>query len=147
MFGTAPSVDLSIEIKNHGNTPARVTNVLVNAWVSPVDTPLPADIVYRPMDGPATTGAFLVGDDSFLFTGSIRISEVDFECLRERRYQLHVVGYLDYIDQFGERHRGGYARLYDADRDNNNLIYVNAREYNCDHVRPPGEGDDWDVNS
>jgi hypothetical protein len=147
MFGTGPSVDTQIEIKNFGNTPARITNVVVNAWVSPKGKPLPEQVTYKPISGPVP-GAFLVSNDSFVFFSSVEILETDRAGIRERTRQLHVIGYVDYIDQFGQRHRGGYARKYEAaGPTNNNLVYVPERGYNYDRLRLPGEGGDWDQES
>jgi hypothetical protein len=145
MFGAKPSVDTHIEVKNFGNTPATVTNVVVNAWVSPNGQPLPEKAIYRPLPGPIP-GAFLVSNDSFIFDSSVEILQSDWEGIRSRNRQLHVIGYVDYIDQFGQRHRGGYARKYEPSP-TNNLVYVSERGYNYDRLRLPGEGDDWNGNS
>ena len=56
-------------------------------------------------------------------------------------------GYVDYIDQFGQRHRGGYARVYDPRLDTepsrNNLLFITQKGYNYDRLRKRGEGSDW----
>ena len=96
--------------------------------------------------GGRTPGAFLVSNDSFLFSSSIEIAASDMAGIRGGTRQLHVMGYVDYIDQFGQRQRGGYARRYDPSS-TNNLIFVNESGYNYDRVRLPGEGDDWGENS
>ena len=60
------------------------------------------------------------------------------------------------MDQFGDRHRAGYARLYGPRIDDprlyktdaefvarNNLVFVSEAGYNYDRVRLPDEGNDW----
>jgi hypothetical protein len=52
---------------------------------------------------------------------------------------------VDYIDAFGERHRGGYARIYDPQPGvPNNLGFVAQDGYNYDRLRDEGEGRDWE---
>lgn len=144
-FGAEPSIDISIEVKNFGNTPVTVTELVVNCWFSNINTALPEQAVYEPMVGSAAAGAFLVSGDSYLFNGSVPVSEGDIAGLRNRTRQLHIIGYVDYVDQFGARHRGGYARFYDRERENN-LIYVREPGYNYDRLRVRGEGGDWNEN-
>jgi len=117
----------------------------VNCWFSNISTALPEQAVYEPMVVSAAAGAFLVSGDSYLFSGSVPVSESDVASLRNRTRQLHIIGYVDYVDQFGARHRGGYARLYDRERENN-LIYVREPGYNYDRLRVRGEGGDWNEN-
>ncbi len=95
------------------------------------------------MGGPGAPGAFLVSEDSFVFSSSTNISIADWSGIRDGTRQLHVVGYVDYIDQFGVRHHGGYARKYDREPENN-LVFVPERGYNYDRMRVRGEGRDWD---
>ena len=62
-------------------------------------------------------------------------------------HTLYLIGYVDYIDQFGQRHRGGYARMYKPLtvllQNQNNLFYVIQEGYNYDRLRKRGEGEDW----
>ena len=64
--------------------------------------------------------------------------------------RIRLIGYVDYIDKFGVRHRGGYAREFDHVRHvlskpekRNNLVFLNKRGYNYDRPRKRGEGNDW----
>ena len=45
-----------------------------------------------------------------------------------------VIGYVDYIDKFGQKHRSGYARQYDpgVELGGNNLPFVRKAGYNYD---------------
>ncbi len=56
-----------------------------------------------------------------------------------------LIGYVDYLDKFGGRHRGGYARKFapELDGTDNNLIFVDQTGYNYDRSRKKGEGNDW----
>jgi hypothetical protein len=56
---------------------------------------------------------------------------------------LYFVGYVDYIDAFNGRHRGGYARVYSQNEKTNNLVFVTSSAYNYDNSRPEGVGRDW----
>jgi hypothetical protein len=75
--------------------------------------------------------------------------------------QSPLIGFVDYIDQFGQRYRGGYARIYypmiDIKNDRykseaeyaarNNLGVVAQEGYNYDRPRSRGEGKDWNETS
>jgi hypothetical protein len=77
------------------------------------------------------------------------------EQVKGKYADLYVIGFVDYIDQFGERHRGGYGRRYypaidemkyktEADRAKRNNLHVIVQEgYNYDRLRHRGEGKDW----
>ena len=86
------------------------------------------------------------------------IRQVDIsECPSEAQYRipftslplaggqiLVVYGFVDYIDAFGVRHRGGYARQYVPNvQGNNNLVFLDHPSYDYDRPRRPGEGNDW----
>jgi hypothetical protein len=78
--------------------------------------------------------------------------------------KLYAIGYVDYIDKFGERHRSGYAHVYNPSLDNFNywsedtdpttaakawaerlnLSFVTQPNYSYDRKRKKGEGKDWD---
>jgi hypothetical protein len=76
------------------------------------------------------------------------------------------IRYVDYIDQFGKRHRSGYGRLYyhwaeikgpqpndpgvpsrqaveQRYMTRNNLVFMTQAGYNYDRERKEGEGNDW----
>ncbi len=54
--------------------------------------------------------------------------------------ELWLYGYVDYTDEFGQDHRGGYARVYREGK-GNNLFFVGKTGWNYDSPRLPNEGD------
>jgi hypothetical protein len=149
MFGTKPSIDLMIQVKNYGRTPARVSGVIITPIVWPKDTPLPANPAYVNFwKVGKTPGGFLVCDDHFVIDSTTTISEEEYSAVREGTHDVIVVGYVDYIDQFERHHRSGYAARYDRHRDDpTNLVSINERVYEYDRERVPGEGNDWNEGS
>jgi hypothetical protein len=77
------------------------------------------------------------------------------EQVRANSADLYMIGFVDYKDQFGERHRAGYARQYYPAIDEkeyrteeerakrNNLRVIGQERYNYDRPRGRGEGKDW----
>ena len=66
----------------------------------------------------------------------------DWAAIQTGTKTLYFVGYVDYVDAFKVRHRGGYARVYDRHERTNNLIFVTSSAYNFDVRRPEGVGTD-----
>ena len=150
---------ITIQVKNFGRTPARVTNALVKHLMLPPDDTLP-DIPDYAGDAATQEGltAFLVaGDEAFLSMAFSGIAPDSLRAVERKTNKLWLYGYVDYIDQFGQRHRAGWARLYDPDRDNRhyypsdedfasrptNLVFVELEGYNYDRERMRHEGNDW----
>ena len=137
-------VDISVDVKNFGRTPARITDLLLSTMIIGRNLPLPPDPIYTSPINRVLPSAFLVSNDSFNVSSSLLIlGDVQFNNITMGELQLFVVGYVDYVDQFRERHRSGYGRRYAHDADGNNLVFIDARGYNYDRVRLPGEGNDW----
>lgn len=148
-----------IHVKNYGRTPARITNALIKHLVVPISDSLPdiPDYTKNTATHEGLTAFLVAGDEAFL---SMVFSGVPPDSLRAVALKMHklwLYGYVDYIDQFGQRHRAGWARLYDPDRDNrtyypsdeefakrSNLVFVEKAGYNYDRERMKGEGNDWD---
>jgi hypothetical protein len=134
--------DVRIEIRNNGTTPACVTNALINFKVLAPGEKLPTPPVYDvPKREPIR--AFLVKDDIIFFTEYSIVSLGQVQTLPNGS-TLCVFGYVDYIDAFGVRQRGGYARVYIPSGGSNNLDYITQDGYNYDRPRVRGEGNDWD---
>ena len=57
--------------------------------------------------------------------------------------RLIVYGYVDYIDQFGQRHRAGFGRQYHPSATTNNMVFPDTGPFNYDCERQVGEGIDW----
>lgn len=135
---------VTFRIKNFGNTPAKVTDAVSNAVVIPqkwIIDELPQSVRHA---FPKETKAFLVKNDEFYQHphNAIDVGErVDVDAGTQR---LIVYGYVDYIDQFGVRHRAGFGRQYLPNATANNMIFPDTGPFNYDRVREVGEGTDWD---
>ncbi|MGH7258123.1 MAG: hypothetical protein ACREIM_07075 [Nitrospiraceae bacterium] len=120
-----------------------------------LDAPIPA-----PLTDSASRNkpfqAFLVENEEVFHTHPEFFDAYTRVQIRVESRRLYVFGYIDYIDQFGERHRAGYARAYIAGKDftgaysppdafdaRNNLDLLTEPGYNYDRRRQPGEGHDW----
>jgi hypothetical protein len=147
---------LKLGVKNYGTTPAKVTDIFIKPVVLPHEQPLPGTPDYTP-DQHQSSRAFLVAQDEFFVARYYQIPAEQMAAVRDLTHELYLIGYVDYIDQFGQRHRGGYARVYrprlddpgqyrtDADYQNrNNLIFVTQDGYNYDRPRTRREGNDWE---
>jgi len=61
------------------------------------------------------THAFLVSEEPFFFY--INVSSgfsygEEYKAIQDGTKILYLIGYVDYSDKFGNKHRGGYARQY-----------------------------------
>ncbi|MCH9054139.1 MAG: hypothetical protein IIA72_24380 [Proteobacteria bacterium] len=123
-----------IEVKNFGRTPANVIGLCLCWDVLPKGQPLPAKPNYRPpKDTHIPTTAFLVAGDFFYAWRKFeKIPDEHLDKIEARDMTAFVYGYVDYIDIFGQCHRGGYARQYDPDRTGNNLIFMAQSGYDYD---------------
>jgi hypothetical protein len=137
--------DVRLGVKNYGPTPAQVTNALVNFVILAAGQRLPIPPVYE-VPAREAVRAFLVIGDEVYFTENSTISLDDVRTMPEGS-TLCVFGYVDYIDIFGMRQRGGYARVYLPQADTNNLGFIGQDGYNYDRLRTRGEGNDWDEKS
>jgi hypothetical protein len=137
-------------VTNFGRTPAKVTDTLLKSVLLPAGERLPERPNYSRDRGMPSSKAFLVTNDHFYVGDNFKFENDTPHKLRTSELWLYVIGYVDYVDAFGDRHRSGYARRYDPDQDQgpietrNNLVLVADSAYTYDRVRGPGEGDDWD---
>jgi hypothetical protein len=139
-FGSNNMV-VPIAVKNFGKTPARISKVVLKAIALSRIEKLPEVPDYSNSQVEHRIGAFLVSDDETFVYGNMQLDPNAIFDAQQGQKRLTVFGYIDYIDQFKVRHRGGYAREYDSGL--KNLIYVTQPRYNYDRVRRSGEGDDW----
>lgn len=133
-FGPAPGqISISLEIRNHNSTPASVTDVLVTADILPNGQALPEIPPYRRSHAGDTT-AFLVSNDYFFFNALMYLDAANVNAARQGLRQLLIFGYVDYIDRFDQRHRGGFARRYhhSAQPGQTNLVFVQQPGYDYD---------------
>lgn len=139
----AATYNVTYEVKNHGRTPAEVTDVYMTHKVVPPQETIPLPIDYGTAWEHDKSEAFLVANDSFKVFDEDEVAADDMLKV-ESGHSLIVYGYVDYIDCFGIRHRGGYGRVFDGmNARGNNLIYPEIPGLNYDRLRVPGEGSDW----
>lgn len=162
--GAVRDVEVYVAIKNYGNTPANVTYALVQLLNR--SEPLPEHPPYDESGLKSVSVSTVKGDD-FTFFHSRPISFGDIEDIRNGTSpkKLYVIGYADYIDKFGSRHRAGFGRWYNPVTDDvrlyqdengtvdlkalnerNNLLFITQPNYNYDRERKNGEGKDWELS-
>src|SRR5262249_28170215 len=106
------TAQVRLRVKNHGNTPARVTAVSSACLAGPTAIPMPAtapDMTPQP-----DSSYFLVaGDEFFLTTPPSPVpAPATHAQVQAGTVTLYLIGRVDYEDQFGQRHRCSYARRY-----------------------------------
>ena len=146
------TLTIRIRVKNFGKTPARVTDLLIKPLVlTDGTTSLPdPDYSVSEKEIGESKQAFLVTNDKIFVTRKLPLSPADLAAIKDGLRSLYVYGYVDYIDAFKRRHRGGYGRVFVPSLDTgppqkrNNLNVVADGRYNYDRPRKPGEGNDWD---
>jgi len=146
---------ITVKIQNFGRTPAEISDAPINSFVIDAGDRLPAQPPYgQPTVDSEAVHAFLVSDHHFTTTtiGSDDDQTMTgqvAEAIHKGTKILHFVGYVDYIDKFGVRHRTGYGRRYNhaAPVGQLNLIFITQHGYNYDRERKKGEGNDWGVSS
>lgn len=134
-----------------------ITSVVLAHKVLPPDGLLPGIPEYEPGTGNLVRRVFLVREDDFFVAHTIKLSTQECGDVENMASELCIYGYVDYMDQFGVRHRAGYARRFDPRQNDrkayvteeqfnnrSNLNYVTQTGYNYDRPRKKGEGNDWD---
>jgi hypothetical protein len=139
---------LTITIKNYGRTPARVTDVVLKPVVVLHGDPLPTVPDYTGQHQGQKPQAFLVTEDEFRVSRFYQIAQDEMSKVKGLLSDLYIIGFVDYVDQFNQVHRGGYARQYQPMLDlkaryktneefdqRNNLTVVTQEGYNYDEVQ------------
>ncbi|HUE88015.1 MAG TPA: hypothetical protein VMO26_18225 [Vicinamibacterales bacterium] len=158
-------VAIYIRLKNVGNTPAVITYALMHLLIS--NEPLPK---FPPYDGGNLRRMWVtvVRDQNLTIFHNYSFEVAGIEDLKTSdSLKLYALGYVDYIDKFGVRHRSGYARVYNPSLDDFshwaedtdpataakawaerlNLVFVTEPNYSYDRERKKGEGEDWNEPS
>lgn len=143
---TVRMCDVNLKIENCGRTPGTVTDVRLNISLLGGDKVLPKIPNYGGVPDESTPNVFLVPGDFFYWFRVRSLGKLDSPNPATGAIRLYVLGYVDYIDIFGQRHRAGYARQYNphVGGGKKNLFFVSEPGYNYDRQRQPGEGNDWD---
>jgi hypothetical protein len=142
VFGPEGRIEVTIEVRNHGITPGRVTDLVGTANTCPLDQNMPPVPNYARSPAIAPT-AFLVANDFVATTSWLTLAKDQAEQAQRGECKLFVFGLVDYVDQFDQRHRSGFGRRYVRGQTGNNLVFMEEAGYNYDRVRRPGEGNDW----
>ena len=153
-----PEAVCNLEIMNYGTTPAHITDVVSLYSIVASGQQLPSEPEYNIPDSHIAAIAFLVKGESFFnFVGEdLNTIERSLAALESGKSILYLYGFVDYIDIFGQRHRGGFGFKYSPhiDKDaeehskqafenRHNLLNMARDKYNYDHIRKKGEGIDW----
>ena len=126
---------LRVQIKNWGRTPARILALHVETNVLPRDQKLPLVPQYR--TNPVPLEVFLVPSASFYTPGNFT-HPIDIDAVRSGTLILRIIGYVDYVDGFGQRHRSTYGREFvpAPKSSHNNLSFIVEGGYNDDVPSP-----------
>lgn len=149
-FPEEGKIRVAMQVKNCGKTPGTVTYQLLGPIVVRArDGKLVSPPDYSALKDARTPETFLIPDGLYKWDIGFEFKDEGIvEAIEAGEFTLFLIGYVDYKDQFGGRHRSGYARIY-VPRDpnspqGNNLSYPTASGFNYDRERIPGEGVDWD---
>jgi hypothetical protein len=131
-FGTGAEIIICLEIRNHGSTPAQVTDVAMAVDILPIGQALPANPPDRRSDT-EITNSFLVSNDFFLYQATVYLEAREAEVSQAKQGAKDVIisGFVDYIDQFEQKHRAGFGRRYNQSR-LPNIMFVRQPAYNYD---------------
>lgn len=101
-------MSVTLEVKNHGKTPADLLGGIVSLVIedNPPQSTSPTNFFsYLPP-------FFLVSGDTKKWRPTFHLPETLYENIQRANPQLWVVGYIDYRDRFGDKHRCNYGRHY-----------------------------------
>jgi hypothetical protein len=128
---------VSIQVTNHGHTPADITAVVVTCYVgkSLPDQP--------PYTDHTTWGAYFLMPNEGRFVASrvvhSGLRSEDVALINSEQLFFWVIGYVDYTDVFNKQHRAGYARRYSPAAHDNNLVSETKPGYNYDKTSSPDQ--------
>jgi hypothetical protein len=104
-------IQIQLQAKNWGETPAIVTSVAIGPIFLAPSQKLPPNPSYPPA---SVESSLLLRNEEMFRRVPIPIDVADAGAVQSGTMALYLVGYIDYIDAFKVRHRGGYAREYDG---------------------------------
>jgi hypothetical protein len=125
------AIMVNVQVTNHGPTPATITAAVMTIEVGESLPDKPSYSDHK------TWGAFfLMPNDGHFYTGRMihtGIKEEDMARIQAGEgLFIWAIGYVDYTDVFGKRHRAGYARRYSPRSAENNLVFETKPGYNYD---------------
>jgi len=122
---------VSVKARNMGRTPAQVTDIHIDFALLDYGVPLPKRYPFRPMKRESFPNGILMPSEWLNHAIHVKTKEALVP-----GKQLWFFGEVDYIDVFGRRWRGGYARKYWDHKDDN--LYNNTEDRdNFDRERLP----------
>jgi hypothetical protein len=127
---------INVGIQNIGQTPADVLDTQVFTHFRPVVSPLPPLPPYGTPGPPIRT--YLVRNEQFFQETTADVPESVWQGViaNPPTHNIWALGYIDYLDRFGRRHRTGFARRHLHGRPGQSLIFEIAPDYNYD----------WEIN-
>lgn len=143
--------NVSLRVENFGNTPADITDVLMKCLILDSEDQLPESPSYQRTRTSDSYAAFLVKGEWFTYWNPewFTLNKDEVELIKSGRKTLFLIGYVDYTDRFGTKHRAGFARYYWPSADNpnkggggndrQNLYFVRKAGYNYDEEREPSK--------
>lgn len=151
-FEAMGGVWVQMQIKNFGRTPARIQRVAFTFLYLPKGEVPPIEPPRIPLERVDTCLAFLVPNDEIFSAKQASLGMDVASKVRNGEGTILVWGHVDYLDQFDQRHRAGYGRVYEAEIDRqaddageatdnkrSNLMLVVEKSYNYDRPRQPDE--------
>jgi hypothetical protein len=156
-----PAVACKLEIKNYGETPAHITDIIIHAYKSEVRQLLPYPPDFTGAKRYKCSSAFLVRGESifYQFYDEAILNKMSIEDIKGEKVILNLYGYVDYTDAFGKCHRGGFGQNYYAAYDDstkyttdefprrNNLTFLMQAGYNYDRQRKGNEDKEKPINN
>jgi len=143
---------LAWKITNQGRTPATITATSCGYYMTDgYDGPVPEKIKYHPAKLLRT---HQVGGSWFRLRMEFTMPQEDVDELHKKLRRLIFYGYVDYIDEWQERRRTGFARKvrpgYTLGKDEHGTTYYThaldfelSEALSFDVLRLSREGDDW----
>jgi hypothetical protein len=114
---------ITIETQNHGRTPADVLGGGLWLQVAPDRYPPPVPQPEFPPHYPIKLDPCFVVPSTHVETTSMMWLTTDLTRIQKGNDILWIVGFVDYVDRFGNRHRAGYGRRYVDHGGPNRLVF------------------------
>jgi len=130
--GRQHKVWFTVEVQNHGRTPAEVIGGGMWIRTSPEAYPPVTPTLEPPARYAVNIApAFIVPNSGWAFTASIQCPLEVMTRIMEGTERLWLMGQVDYRDRFNNEHRAGYGRWYDSNS-KQLVAHVTTRGMNYD---------------
>jgi hypothetical protein len=128
------NVRISFSVKNHGRTPASVSGLEMLLVLEETNT-LPAVPPYGSPPSKPPMAFLMPGERYHKWENRPGFPQEVWTLLAAGERHMWAIGFVDYIDKFGARHRSGYARKFISPPlpgSSNNLVFISNPGYNYD---------------